>query len=83
MKNIIKKFAICAGIIIGNVTPVLAATTGFKDNSDLFVWIFLSFCASIIVAQLIPAIMVLVGSIKGLKKKTEEVASVVVDKPVE
>jgi len=61
----------CAGILIGNATPVWAAT-GREDNSDLFVWIFLGFCALIVVAQLIPAAMVLLGLAKGVKKESVE-----------
>ena len=76
MKNlaIIKRFVMGAGILIGNVTPVWAETAGREaDNSGLFVWIFLGFCALIVVAQLIPAAMVLLGLVKGLKKDTTEV----------
>ncbi|OHE24492.1 MAG: hypothetical protein A2X92_07790 [Syntrophus sp. GWC2_56_31] len=61
----------CTGVLIGNVTPVWAAT-GKEDNSDLFVWIFLGFCALIVVAQLIPAAMVLLGLAKGVKKESVE-----------
>ena len=52
----------------GTITPVWAAGSR-EDNSDLFVWIFLAFCALIIVAQLIPAMMVLFGFAKGIKKE--------------
>ncbi len=62
------------GVLIGNVTPLWAATTGREDNSDLFVWIFLGFCALIVIAQLIPAAMVLLGLVKGVKKQPMEVA---------
>jgi hypothetical protein len=73
MKNltIIKRFVIYTGILIGNITPVWAAT-GKEDNSDLFVWIFLGFCALIVVAQLIPAVMVMLGLAKGVKKERVE-----------
>ena len=76
MKNtaIIKRFAMYATILIGNATPVWAATNGREDNSDLFVWIFLAFCALIVIAQLIPAGMVLLGAVKGVHKKTAEIA---------
>jgi hypothetical protein len=72
MNNIIKRFTLYAGILIVNVTPVWAAATDGRevDNSDLFVWIFLGFCALIVVAQLIPAAMVLFGLVKGVKKDT-------------
>jgi hypothetical protein len=73
MKNIIKRFTMLAGFLIGNVTPVLAAATEGRevDNSGLFVWIFLGFCALIVVAQLIPAAMVMLGVLKGVKETTE------------
>ena len=79
MKNItLKRFVMYAGIFIGSATPVWAATNGREtDNSDLFVWIFLGFCALIVVAQLIPAAMVLFGVVKGVKKETAEVAPAV------
>jgi hypothetical protein len=71
--TIIKRSIMYAGMLIGNVTPVWAATAGREvDNGDLFVWIFFGFCALIVVAQLIPATMVLLGGIKGLKKKSLE-----------
>jgi hypothetical protein len=84
MKNIIKRFTMCAGILIGNVTPVWAETTGREtDNSGLFVWIFLGFCALIVVAQLIPAAMVLFGVVKGVKKETAEVTPAIAETSVE
>jgi hypothetical protein len=79
MKHIrkIKRLAMYAGILIGNAAPVLAATEGREvDNSDLFVWIFLAFCALIVVAQLIPAIMMMLGVAKGVRKKVPEPAPV-------
>jgi hypothetical protein len=85
MNNIIKRFTLYAGILIVNVTPVWAAATDGRevDNSDLFVWIFLGFCALIVVAQLIPAAMVLFGLVKGVKKDTVEIAPAVAKTPVE
>ena len=85
MKNIavIKKMAMYATIFIGNATPVWAATNGREDNSDLFVGIFLAFCALIVVAQLIPAALVLFGVVKGVHKETAEVAPEVAERPPE
>lgn len=54
----------------GNVTTAWAADAAREDNSGLFVWIFLAFCALIIVAQLIPAFMMLLGVARGVKKET-------------
>lgn len=53
-------------------TPVWAAAAREEDNSDLFVWIFLGFCALIVVAQLIPALFVLLGFVKGVRKETKQ-----------
>ena len=54
--------------IFGTAAPLWAADTAQKDNSDLFIWIFLGFCALIVVVQLIPAVMMLLGFAKGVKK---------------
>lgn len=49
-----------------------------EDNSGIFVWVFLAFCALIVVAQLIPALLVMLGIVKGIssapKALEEEVA---------
>lgn len=72
MKNMksIKKLGLIIAAFCGNAAPLWAADAAAReDNSDLFVWIFLTFCALIIVAQLIPAVMMLLGFSKGLKKE--------------
>ncbi|WP_298433722.1 hypothetical protein [Geobacter sp.] len=58
-----------AALWIGTVVPALAASGAREDNSGIFVWIFLGFCALIIVAQLLPAVMMMLGFAKGLKKE--------------
>ena len=69
MKSI-KKSGLGIAAFCVNAAPLWAAdATAREDNSDLFVWIFLAFCALIIVAQLIPAAMMLLGFSKGLKKE--------------
>ena len=52
------------GIVFGAAVPAVAQT-GREDNSGVFVWAFLGLCALIVVAQLIPAIMMLAGSLKA------------------
>jgi hypothetical protein len=64
------KIAIGLTVLCGDVAKVWAADAAREDNSGLFVWIFLAFCALIVVAQLIPAIMMLLGVAKGVKKET-------------
>ena len=67
--------------IVGTLAPVsaFAAASGLReDNSGIFVWVFLGFCALIVVAQVIPAILLMTGMIKGLVSvvKDEKVGAV-------
>ena len=52
--------------MIAGATPALAATGGRVDHSGMFVWMFLGFCALIVVAQVVPAVMMMVGMVKGV-----------------
>ena len=47
------------------VTPAFAASATRVYSSGALVLVFLGFCALVVVAQLIPAIMTLIGMIKG------------------
>jgi hypothetical protein len=61
------------GAIAGLVPAATAfAATGIReDNSGIFVWVFLGFCALIVIGQLLPAVMMILGFAKGLKKETK------------
>ena len=54
--------------IVGTLAPVTAfAANGLsEDNSGIFVWVFLGFCALIVVAQVIPAVLLMTGMVKGI-----------------
>lgn len=52
-------------------SPALAAGAR-QDNSGLVVWIFLGFCALIVVAQLVPAALMAMGLIKGFAERKHE-----------
>lgn len=52
-------------LLLAPATTAFAASSR-HDNSGIFVWVFLGFCAIIVVAQLIPAILVLLGIAKGV-----------------
>jgi hypothetical protein len=71
MKHIasVKKIGLGLAAFWGNVAPLWAADAAREDSSNLFVWIFLAFCALIVVAQLIPAVMMMLGFAKGIKKE--------------
>ena len=58
--------------ILGVIAPATAfAATGASDESGIFVWIFLGFFAMIVVGQLVPAVMLITGLVKGLLSKTD------------
>ncbi len=50
--------------------PALAA--GRQDTSGIFVWAFLGFCAVIVAAQVVPAILMMVGAARGVAKAVHE-----------
>ena len=59
--------------LMGIIAPAtaFAASGTSEDGSGIFVWIFLGFFAVIVVGQLIPAVMLIVGLVKGITAKTE------------
>lgn len=52
--------------LLATATPALADQAARQDHSGLVVWMFLGFCAMIVIAQLVPAILLLTGMLKGL-----------------
>jgi len=55
--------------IIGTIAPATAFAADNRlseDNSGIFVWVFLGFCALIVVAQVIPAVLLMTGMVKGV-----------------
>lgn len=59
--------------IMGIIAPAtaFAASGASEEGSGIFVWIFLGFFAVIVVGQLIPAVMLITGLVKGITAKTE------------
>ena len=60
--------------LLSAATPVLAAGAAREDHSGIVVWIFLGFCALIVVAQLVPAVLMMTGVIKAVVEPREEAA---------
>jgi len=56
--------------IIAPATAFAASGAG-EEGSGIFVWIFLGFFAMIVVGQLVPAVMLITGLIKGIASKKE------------
>ncbi len=59
-------------LLIGSVTSAFAASGAREDNSGIFTWIFLGFCALIVVMQLMPAVLMMLGIAKGLRKESPQ-----------
>jgi len=61
-------------VTIAGFVPVaaFAASSNNVDNSGIFVWIFLGFCALIVLAQVIPAILLMFGMVKGVGQVVTE-----------
>ena len=53
--------------------PIAAFASGGRvDDSGIFVWVFLGFCALIVVAQVVPAILLATGMAKGIASVVKE-----------
>ena len=64
----IRKAAGATIAYIAAVTPALAATGAREDHSGILVWAFLGLCALIVVAQVVPAVLMLIGMAKGFAR---------------
>ena len=71
MKTTLRTMATAVAATMATAAPAFAAPT-YSDNSGLLVWSFLGFCALIVVAQVMPAVMMMVGMVKGLSTETAE-----------
>ena len=54
--------------IVGILAPVtaMAATGAMEASSGIFVWVFLGFCSMIVVGQVVPAVLLMTGMVKGI-----------------
>jgi hypothetical protein len=59
---------------IATAAPIAAfAASGLsEDNSGIFVWVFLGFCALIVVSQIVPAVLLMFGMVKGVASVVKE-----------
>jgi hypothetical protein len=78
--NTLKTTMMTVAMIATSSLPALAAgavDTSRTYSSGLLIGLFLAFCALLVVAQLMPSLMLLVGFIKGLARRTETKADAV------
>jgi len=66
-----KKLSLATWMVMASSVPAFAVDTSKTYSSGLLIGIFLGFCALIVVVQLAPSIMLLIGFIKGLARRTE------------
>lgn len=59
-------------VFLTSASAAFAAATTKVYSSGLLLFAFLGLCALVIVAQLLPALVVLFGMVKGLMKKETE-----------
>ena len=63
-----RSFMLGVSMLMLSVNPALAVDTSKTYNSGILVGLFLAFCALVIVVQLMPTIMLLIGFIRNLSK---------------
>ena len=74
--NSVRTMAMSVAMVVATSLPALAVDTSRTYSSGLLIGIFLAFCALLVVVQLMPSVMLLVGFIKGLARRNETKAEV-------
>ena len=74
--NTMRTMSLTLAMALASSVPAFAVDTTKTYSSGLLIGIFLAFCALIVVVQLMPSIMLLIGFIKGLARRTETKAEV-------
>jgi hypothetical protein len=58
---------------IATTTTAFAANGATTEEPGILAWAFMGFCAVILVGQLVPAAMLIIGAVKGLATVAKEV----------
>ena len=76
--NTLRTLTLTLILALASGLPAFAAAidTGRTYSSGLLIGIFLAFCALLVVVQLMPSVMLLVGFIKGLARRSEPKAAI-------
>lgn len=70
MKKLLQALTV-GGLSLTTISSAWAAS-GREDSSGIVVWAFLGICALIVVAQLAPAVLMLLGMIKGASRSHDQ-----------
>jgi hypothetical protein len=65
-------FSTAMTMLLAAVPSAFASTTARVYSSSMLVLAFVGFLALVVVIQLIPALMTLIGSLRGLAKKEDK-----------
>ncbi|KAF0215904.1 MAG: hypothetical protein FD174_3914 [Geobacteraceae bacterium] len=60
---------------IVTASSAFAASGALEDNSGIFVWAFLGMCALIVIGQLLPTVLLMLGFAKGVAKEKKAEAA--------
>ncbi|MBE0499937.1 MAG: hypothetical protein IBX47_00745 [Desulfuromonadales bacterium] len=74
MKNL-KNSLIGSSLMLLMANPAFAVDTARTYNSGILVGLFLAFCALVVVVQLMPTLILLIGFVKGLIRGTDKETS--------
>lgn len=66
------KISSMIAILTATTLPALATSESSTNHMSIGAWIFIGFCALIFVAQLVPALLLLFGMVKGIFERKEE-----------
>jgi hypothetical protein len=69
--NTLRATTLTVLIALATSVPAFAVDTSRTYSSGLLIGIFLAFCALLVVVQLLPSVMLLIGFVKGLARRTE------------
>ena len=69
------KRLIAALVLTLAAVPAFAIDTAVTYSSGILVLLFVGFCSLIVVMQLVPAVMILIGAIKAVKPVDKKVTN--------
>lgn len=75
-----KKSILSLLVFVAMATPVFASGATVVYNSPLLVLFFVGFCALLVVAQLVPAVLMLIGMTKAAAKSKPKYARSTLEK---
>jgi hypothetical protein len=71
--NTLRTLTLTLIVALASSLPAFAAAvdTSRTYSSGLLIGLFLAFCALLVVVQLMPSVMLLIGFVKGLARRSE------------